>query len=307
MNRRRFIALAGGGGAGLLLPSCLPETAPSPTASAAPAPRYSISLAQWSLHKALRTGELAHLDFPGKASALGIEAVEYVNSFFEGKERVPSYLGEIAKRCSDSGVESLLIMCDGEGRLGDPDKDKRYQAVSNHFRWLEASQHLGCHSIRVNAASAGSRSEQTKLAADGLRALCEIAEPFGLSVIVENHGGLSSDGSWLAGVIRAVGHPGAGTLPDFGNFNLGGGKSYDRYKGVRELMPFAKAVSAKSHQFDDTGNEIHTDYSRMLDIVCESGYSGWIGIEYEGQEMSEEDGIRATLALLEKHRFQAPT
>ncbi len=306
MNRRHFIALAGGGGAGLLLPSCLPETASPPAVPAARIPRFSISLAQWSLHKALRSGELAHLDFPRKASALGVEAVEYVNSFFEGKERVPSYLGEIEKRCADNGIESLLIMCDGEGRLGDPDKGKREQAVSNHLRWLEASQRLGCHSIRVNAASVGSRSEQARLAADGLRALCESAEPFGLSVIVENHGGLSSDGSWLAGVIRAVDHPGAGTLPDFGNFNLGGGKSYDRYKGVRELMPYAKAVSAKSHQFDDNGNEVHTDYSRMLDIVCESGYSGWIGIEYEGQGMGEEEGIRATLALLEKHRFKAP-
>jgi len=306
LNRRHFLALAGGGGVGLLVPSCLPEADSSSKVPTALTPRYSISLAEWSLHRALRAGELTHQGFPGRAHELGIEAVEYVNSFFDDKGNQSSHLDELELRCSDLGVRSLLIMCDGEGRLGDPDKQKRTQAVRNHLRWLEAAQRLGCHSIRVNAAGSGSREEQGRLAADGLRALCETAVPFGQSVIVENHGGLSSDGNWLAGVIRAVDHPAAGTLPDFGNFNLGGGKSYDRYKGVRELMPFAKAVSAKSHEFDADGNEVRTDYSRMLDIVCDSGYSGWIGIEYEGNGMSEEEGIRATRTLLEKHRFKTP-
>ena len=300
LNRRNFISLTSGGALGIALPSCAAEVRQPLKAS-----RYSISIAQWSLHRSLRNGDLTNMQFPAKAASWGIGAVEYVNSFFERKEKDNSYLNELKMRCDDAGVRSLLIMCDGEGHLGDPDSQKRKQAVENHVRWLAAAQHLGCHSIRVNAASSGSRVEQANFAADGLRALCERASAFNLHVIVENHGGLSSDGSWLAEVIQAVDHPRAGTLPDFGNFHLGGGQWYDRYQGVKELMPFAKAVSAKSHDFDHEGNETRTNYSRMLEIVTAAGYSGWIGIEYEGSNLSEEEGILATRNLLERYQFQA--
>jgi sugar phosphate isomerase/epimerase len=140
------------------------------------------------------------------------------------------------------------------------------------------------------------------LAADGLGALSELAKPYDMNVVVENHGGLSSDGSWLASVMKRVNLPNCGTLPDFGNFNLGGGKTYDRYKGVTELMPFAKAVSAKSHDFDEAGNEIHTDYYKMMDIVLKAGYHGYVGIEYEGGKIGELEGILATKKLLESVR-----
>jgi len=193
-------------------------------------------------------------------------------------------------------------MIDGEGRLGDPDAKKRSQAIENHRRWIEAAGFLGCHSIRVNAASSGSYDEQQKLAVDGLRRLADVAFEQGMNVIVENHGGLSSNGKWLAGVIKQVNRRNCGTLPDFGNFNLGGGKLYDRYKGVAELMPYALAVSAKSHDFDEQGNEIHTDYRRMMRIVLDAGYRGHVGIEYEGGKLSEPEGIRATKRLLEKVR-----
>ncbi len=264
---------------------------------------FQISLAQWSLHKSLfgRSGnKLDNLDFAKVARSLDIGAVEYVNQFFKDRARDKSYLEAIKRRADDFGVKNLLIMIDGEGRLGDPDDARRREAVEKHHRWAVAAWYLGCHSIRVNAASRGSYEEQQKLAADGLRRLTEFATEYGLNVIVENHGGLSSNGEWLAGVMKRVDHHRCGTLPDFGNFNLGGGKTYDRYKGVTELMPFAKAVSAKSHDFDANGNETHTDYYKMMKIVLDAGYHGYVGIEYEGRQLGEIEGIRATKKLLEK-------
>ncbi len=270
---------------------------------------FRISLAQWSLHRTLQSGKLDALDFARAARVeYGLDAVEYVNSFFKDKARDAAYLAEMNKRCADHGVRSLLIMCDGEGALGDPDGDARSKAVENHHRWVEAAKALGCHSIRVNAQSAGERDEQAKLAADGLRRLTEFASGHDLNVLVENHGGLSSDGSWLAGVMKRVDHPRCGTLPDFGNFCLDWSRSgepdawYDRYNGVTELMPFAKAVSAKSNDFDAAGNETATDYRRMLKIVLDAGYRGYVGIEYEGARLDEPAGILATRKLLERVR-----
>ncbi len=266
-------------------------------------PLFKISLAQWSLHRTLFAGKLGNLDFAASAKKdYGIEAVEYVNQFFEDKAGDKSYLAEMKTRSANAGVQSLLIMIDGEGRLGDPDAKKRAQAVDNHRKWLDAAEFLGCHSIRVNAASSGSYDEQRKLAADGLRRLADIGFKHGLNVIVENHGGLSSNGKWLASVITDVNRRNCGTLPDFGNFNLGGGRQYDRYQGVAELMPFAKAVSAKSHDFDTAGHETHTDFRRMMKIVIDAGYRGYVGIEYEGSKLSEPAGIEATKRLLEKVR-----
>lgn len=271
-------------------------------------PLFSISLAQWSLHRMIFAGELHPLDFPRFAKdTFGIDAVEFVNRCFKDHyaDDDLSYLPELKQRCDDLGVKPLLYMIDRQGDLGDPDESQRSQAVNNHRKWLEAVSYLGGHAIRVNARSEGTREEQAKLAADGLRRLCEYAEPFGLSVLVENHGGFSSDGAWLAGVMRAVDHPCCGTLPDFGNFCLDWNRRddpeawYDKYRGVEELMPFARAVSAKSNVFDESGNERIIDYERMLRIVLGTGYRGYIGIEFEGEELSEVDGIRETQRLLE--------
>jgi sugar phosphate isomerase/epimerase len=264
---------------------------------------FKISLAEWSLHRALHGGKLDHLDFARTAKEdFGIEAVEYVNQFFKDKATDRDYIREMKRRAEDAGVLSLLIMIDGEGALGDADQKKRYQAVENHYRWVEAAKSLGCHSIRVNAQSSGSYDEQIERAADGLRRLTEFGAERDINVIVENHGGLSSNGAWLVAVMKRVDHPRCGTLPDFGNFHLGGDRWYDRYKGVKEMMPFAKAVSAKSHDFDADGNEAKTDYRRMIKIVTDAGYHGYIGIEYEGSKLSEPEGIRATKRLLERVR-----
>jgi sugar phosphate isomerase/epimerase len=271
--------------------------------SAQEGPIFRISLAEWSLNRALRSGQLDNLDFPAVTrNDYGIDAVEYVNQFFKDKAKDEEYLANLKQRCDDNGVTSLLIMCDGEGALGDPDDAARTTAVENHYRWVEAAKFLGCHSIRVNAQSQGTPDEQQHLAADGLRRLTEFAAQHDINVIVENHGGLSSNASWLVGVMQAVDHPRCGTLPDFGNFRISDDESYDRYLGVTELMPFAKAVSAKSHDFDEAGNETNTDYSRMMRIVLDAGYRGYVGIEYEGRTLSEPDGIRATKALLERVR-----
>lgn len=266
-------------------------------------PLFDISLAQWSLHKTIFGGKLDNLDFAKTAKQdYGIHAIEYVNQFFKDKAKDMSYLKELKQRAGDLGVKTLLIMIDGEGALGDPDESKRKQAVENHHKWVEAAQFLGCHSIRVNAQSSGGYEETQKLAADGLRRLSEFGKQHDLNVIVENHGGLSSNGAWLAGVIKAVGLSNCGTLPDFGNFRVSDKEEYDRYKGVKELMPFAKAVSAKSHDFDADGNETHTDYMKMMKIVVDAGYRGYCGIEYEGGKLSEPEGILATKKLLERVR-----
>ena len=260
---------------------------------------FEISLAEWSLHKALFSGELHHLDFCKVAKTeFDISAVEYVNTFFFEKAKDKSYLTEMKKRADDHGVISLLIMCDSEGNLGDPDPIARTKAVENHYKWAEAAKILGCHSIRVNARSSGSYDEQLELSADGLRRLTEFGDTMGINTIVENHGGLSSNGKWLSAIMKKVDHPRLGTLPDFGNFRIQEDEWYDRYLGVRELMPFAKAVSAKSHDFDSHGNEINTDYYKMIKIVLSAGYDGYIGIEYEGNTLNEMAGIKATKDLL---------
>lgn len=261
---------------------------------------FKISLAEWSLHRTIRAKQLDHLDFARVArEEFNLDAIEYVTGFFKDKATDAAYLREMNLRAADQGVLQHLIMVDGEGMLGDPDVGKRRQAVENHYKWVDAAKALGCVTIRVNAASSGSWEEQAQLAADGLRRLSEYGEQADINVVVENHGGLSSNGEWLSSVIRRVAHPRCGTLPDFGNFNLGNGQTYDQYKGVAELMPFAKAVSAKSHDFDERGEETTKDYRRLMKTVTDAGYHSWVGIEYEGQRLGEREGIAATLRLLQ--------
>ena len=310
MDRRQAIAAGLAAAAACVVPAlAIPRTAPGRVGKARSAPLFSVSLAEWSLHRTLGSGEVTNLDFPRVArSDYGIEAIEYVNSFFKDKADDEGYLKELDDRCRGVGVRSLLIMVDGEGALGHADEAQRAKSVDNHRRWVRAAKRLGCHSIRVNAQSTGEYAEQQRLAADGLRRLTEYAETQEINVIVENHGGLSSNGEWLAGVMKRVDHPRCGTLPDFGNFCMDWSRSsepdswYDRYKGVKEMMPFAKAVSAKSHEFSDAGDEVRTDYRKMMRIVLGAGYRGYVGVEYEGDKHSEADGIKKTKALLERVR-----
>lgn len=266
---------------------------------------FDISLAQWSLNKAFKSGELDTLDFAKIAREdFGLGGIEYVNQLFMEKGTNMDYLKQMKQRAMDQDVKSLLIMIDREGNLGDTDAKARMKAVENHYKWIDSAKFLGCHSIRVNAAGKGTAEEVAKAATEGLAKLSEYGKQAGLNVIVENHGGYSSDGKWLSEVIAATGMDNCGTLPDFGNFCIergdGGCKNmYDRYQGIKELMPYAKAVSAKAHSFGPDGREKESDYTRILKIVKEAGYRGWIGIEYEGSELSPMEGIRKTKALLE--------
>lgn len=299
LPRRAFLAHAGVAlGAAALAPGALAARA----LRAEPRP-FPISLAQWSLHRRLRSGELDPLGFAAFArEEFGLRAVEYVNQFFADKATDLDYLAQMKQRAQDAGVTSLLIMIDGEGELAHADEDARRDAIDRHVKWIVAARLLGCRAIRVNAAGSGGRDEQRDRAADSLVRLARFGDDYGIDVLVENHGGLSSDGAWLAEVMRAADHPRVGTLPDFGNFRIGGGllgeEWYDRYLGVAQLMPFAKAVSAKAHDFDARGREIHTDFPRMLGIVLDAGYTGHVGIEYEGSALGELEGVHATLRLL---------
>jgi sugar phosphate isomerase/epimerase len=267
---------------------------------------FDISLAEWSLHKELFAKKLTNLDFPELArKEFGISIVEYVNQFFKDKAEDKTYLADLLKRSKDNGVTNNLIMIDGEGGLGELDAAVRNKAVENHYKWVEAAKYLGCKTIRVNAFGKGSNEEIAKAAVEGLGKLGEFAKKTGINVIVENHGGSSSNGQWLSGVMKQVNMKNVGTLPDFGNFCItrkdgGCAESYDRYQGTKELMPFAKGVSAKTYDFDEKGNCIETDYTKILKIVKDSGFKGIAGIEYEGSKLSEYDGIKATKALLER-------
>ncbi|GAB3181419.1 sugar phosphate isomerase/epimerase family protein [Telluribacter humicola] len=269
---------------------------------------YEISLAEWSLHKALFAKKLTNLDFPELArKEFGIEIVEYVNQFFKDKANDTTYLKELLKRSKDNGVRNHLIMIDGEGGTAELEDATRKKAVENHYKWVDAAKFLGCKTIRVNAYGKGSAEDVAKAAVDGLGRLGEFAAKSNINVIVENHGGYSSNGEWLSGVMKQINMKNVGTLPDFGNFCIDRkpnsrecANDYDRYKGVKELMPFAKGVSAKTHDFDANGNDTEIDYVKMMKIVKDSGFKGIAGIEYEGSTLPEYEGIKATKALLEK-------
>lgn len=314
-NRRKFIKQATGLAGIALLPAELTSCATKIKASKKPNAAdiknsfFEISLAQWSLHRALRSKKIDNLDFPViTKKEFGINAVEYVNTFFKDKAKDTAYLNELLKRCSDNGVKNHLIMCDGEGNLGELDTAKRMLAIDNHKKWVEAAKYLGCSSIRVNAYGVGSAEDVQKAAIEGLGLLGEYAIKENINVIVENHGGYSSDGYWLSTVMKNVGKKNVGTLPDFNNFCLTRDaknkciEEYDKYKGTYEMMAYAKAVSAKSMDFDAQGNCIETDYNRMLKIVKDSGFKGYVGIEYEGDKIGEYEGILKTKALLERVR-----
>jgi len=273
-----------------------------------------ISLAEWSINKPLFSGQMQHLDFAKIARSVGIDAIEYVNQFFKDKASDTAFLTEMNTRASGEGVTQVLIMCDGEGNLGDSDAAKRQTAVENHYKWVEAATVLGCHTIRVNGYSDTTKppEEQQQLVADGLHKLCEFADQAGIDVVIENHGGLSSNAKWLVGTIRMADHERAGTLPDFGNFRIAGPtrdnpgrqvESYDSYAGVAEMMPLARGVSVKPRVWDAHGRDADIDLLKMMRIVADAGYRGHCGIEY-GPEGKELEGVKDLRIQLEKVRDQ---
>jgi L-ribulose-5-phosphate 3-epimerase len=263
---------------------------------------FKLSLSQRSLRQEFAAARLNPLDFPRVASALGIDAVEYVSKFYESKLTDKGYLAELKRRAAGEGVWSKLILVEGAGALGAPDAKSRRRAVDQHEKWVEAAAFLGCHAVSVLATSQGNEDDQVNWVSDGLRRLCKLSDPLGIDILIENHAGFSANGSWLVEVLNAVGHARCGSRPDFGNFAQGDGREYDRYQGVRELMPFARAVSAKAYDFDDRGEETRINYAQMLKIVTDAGYHGYVAIEYEGKRLSEQAGILRTVQLLERVR-----
>ncbi len=324
ISRRNFLQVAGVLGTGALLAGFKPGPEDKKEEL------FRISLAEWSVNRLIfgkarekgweefarmlqndfpsieKQAEMTNLEFPVFARSLGFDAVEYVNTCFFDKARNTAYLTELKNICKQEGINSLLIMCDNEGMVGHREEKERVKTLENHKKWIDAAAFLGCHAIRVNAASQGSFEEQQKLASDGLHLLCEYGDSAKINILVENHGGLSSNAEWLAGVMQLTAHKRVGTLPDFGNFRISPTETFDRYRGVEMLMPWAKGVSAKSHAFDEEGNETQTDFYKMIKIVLDSGFRGYIDVEYEGNQLSEKEGIIATKKLLEKAREQYP-
>ena len=306
MNRRDFLKASGTAVAAGF------SAAAFPSVGYAADPLYKISLAEWSINKPLFAGQMQHLDFAKIAKGVGIDAIEYVNQFFKDKAKDTAFLREMNSRAKGEGVTQVLIMCDGEGNLGDPDAAKRRTAVENHYKWVEAAKFLGCHTIRVNGYSSGTPEEQMKLVADGMHTLSEFGDKHDINVVIENHGGLSSNAKWLVQTIKMANHKRAGTLPDFGNFRIAGPgrgnpdvkvESYDSYVGVAEMMPLAKGVSVKPRVWDFNGNSSDIDLLKMMKIVVDAGYRGHCGIEY-GPEGNELEGVRNLREQLEKVREQ---
>ena len=302
MDRRKFITRSLTAGAGLAFVN---PAFGSFTSAQSATQSLEISLAQWSLHRKLFAGDMDHLDFARMSQGFGCVGLEYVNAFFKDKATDVSYLKEMNSRAEDHQQKNILIMIDGEGGLAEKNVKKRLVNIENHYKWVEAAQVLGCHSIRVNLSGGEDRLDAQKAGIDSLNRLAEFAKSYDVSVLVENHGGFSSDGNWLSNVMQNVSRENIGTLPDFGNFCIERKEQecisdYDRYQGMSELMPFAKALSAKSHGFDEQGNETQSDFFRMIEIAKKNQYSGYVGIEFEGTMDSEEEGIIKTKNLLDK-------
>jgi L-ribulose-5-phosphate 3-epimerase len=302
-DRRSFLksALAGGSLMGLgLNPSLAHAVKPEEGGAGA----FKISLAEWSLHKALFAKKINNLDFPRIArEQYGIEGVEFVNQFFKDKAHDSAYLKDLKARANDHGVTCVLIMIDDEGDMSAKEKEERDKAVMNHKKWVDAAAALGCHSIRINTGEHYSPTDVGAVS-ESCSALTEYGAKNKIGIICENHGGPSSDPSALIALMKAVNNPNFGTLPDFGNFpkSVDGKYKIDIYEAIARMMPFAKGVSAKSYDFDEKGNETTLDYARIMKIVTKAGYHGFVGIEYEGSRLSEPDGIKATKKLLESIR-----
>lgn len=293
--------------------------------AAAPTPRYRLALGQWTFHRAIR-GEPGFakrdgLEFARLAGELGFEGLDYSGILLGENHADPKYLAELNRRAADAGVRNLIILVDLNVPLGALDETARQKAVDKFLPWLDAAATLGCTGIRVNARGEAAlpAAEQSRLVADGVARLLQVSVPLNLDVLIENHGeGLACDGEWIASVVKRVNHARCGTLPDFGNFqkNRSTGEFHDRYTGVAAMLPFAKCVCAKTHDFDAKGDECYTDYARMLGLVAAAGYRGWIEVEYEGpggpprtpsparppgSPLGEREGALATKRLLQKH------
>lgn len=323
INRRHFVKQAAVGAAGLGLAAALPR---SLFADSSKELFFKIAISQFSFASQFWTQKLNPLDFAAKAKELGISGLDYCSMFFADKAKDQQFLNDLKKRSADAGSYNLRIMVDGEGVLGDLNETVRLKAVEGHYKWIDAAATLGCPMIRVNVEGEGAPADVAKAAVDSLGKLIEYGSKQHIDVIVENHVGISCNAAWLAGVMKQVNSKHCGTLADFGNFCINRSKpetndiagymktkcleEYDKYKGITELMPFAKGVHAKSHVFTATGDDAETDFYKMFKIIKDSGFNGWVSIEYEGgllkmyskdaKYLDDYAGVTATKNLVEK-------
>lgn len=284
MNRRTFLASSGA------------AAVTSPFLSAAEKPaRFAFGIQQYTFRRPIQSGELDVLDYPMHCkNELGISNIEYWSGGLK-KAQQPGYLAELKKRSVGEGLKNILILVDGIAKIDSPDAATRAASTEGHKPWVDIAAELSCESIRINVNAGGDEAQNLDNAAAGLPPLLDYAQKAGIRILLENHGGNSSKGDWVAALMKRVVHPSFGTLPDFGNFS-----GYDRYKGIEEMMPWAGTVCAKSHSFDDEGNEAKIDYMRMMKIVAASDYKGVISIEFEGGHTSPEAGAIATRELLKR-------
>ena len=291
MNRRNFLKTAG----------ALAAPLAASASQAGSSPKFRISLAEWSIHRLIRSNKVSNLDFPRVArEQFGIEGLEFVNQLWEAPTQ--DYLARLKKNMADHGSKGVLLMCDGEGQMGHSDAATRRKAAENHFKWVDYAAELGCHSIRTNMYPAKPPVTPEEISAfldycaDSFNRLSEYAKGRGLNVIIENHGGVSSDPDVVVRLMQKVNLPNFGVLPDFGNFP----KTADRYEAVRKLMPYAKGVSFKCYDFGPDGAETTLDMDRLMKIVFDAGYHNWVGIEYEGERMTEYEGVTAAKKYLDR-------
>jgi len=270
-------------------------------AAAAPENRFKISLAEWSFHRAINSRLITNMDFPRIArEQFGIEGLEFVNQLWEAP--IQDYVTRLKRRMNDTGTKGVLLMCDGEGLMGHSDRAVRMKAAQNHRKWVDIAAELGCHAIRTNMYSDLHPKTDAEIetmlgyCSESFHDLCGYSKAAGLSVLIENHGGVSSDPDVVVRLMRKVDLPNFGTLPDFGNFP----KEIDRYEAIRKLMAYAKGVSFKCWDFGPDGNETTLDVPRIMKIVRDAGYHGYVGIEYEGQRLSEWEGVAAAKRLLDR-------
>jgi sugar phosphate isomerase/epimerase len=328
-SRRTFLRKAALGAAGLGLASTLPARVlglPKTVLPPNPDLFFRIAVSQFSFASQFWTKKLDPLAFPAKSKELGITGLDYCSMFFADKAKDQAFLTELKQRSADAGTYNLRIMVDGEGVLGDLNEATRLKAVENHYKWIDAAATLGCSMIRVNVEGEGAPEDVAKAAVDSLGRLIEYGRKTNTDVIVENHIGISCNGAWLAGVMKQLNSPHGGTLADFGNFCINRTKpatqdiagymktkcleEYDRYKGITELMPYAKGVHAKSHLFTADGSDQETDFNKMFKIIKDSGFTGWVSVEYEGglikmytkddRYLDDYAGTTATKNLVEK-------
>jgi L-ribulose-5-phosphate 3-epimerase len=285
VTRRSFVARSLAIGAGLAASASIK---PRPAFSRARPVKDDISIAQWALVEEFQKGKLKTLDFPSVARKdFDINGIEFVNTLFE----VPTsgYLNRLKKNAADNGVTMVLIMVDGEGETCTPSREERKQTVINHRKWIDIAQYLGCHAIRTNcrgpAKAMPPKEESLKWSTETYQMMLEYAVPAKISVLIENHGGVSNDADWMAALMKEIDNPYFGSYPDW----RAPAADFDNYGFLLKMLPWAQGMSYRNQPTEE-------GTAKLIKLCRDSGYRGWYGIENTGR-----DEIAKGKALLKKY------